>query len=142
MRRVWDRRVLVVITDGEDPYSRATLTDAVDLAQRTETTIFAISTKAGFSGAVPGVEMGQTKDAKDRDLVKLSEETGGAAFFTGDMLSLERSFTKIAKELRAQYLVTYRPTNDRYDGSYRRIDVKLASDRGDLRVRTKRGYKA
>ena len=142
MRSVSGRRVLVVITDGEDTYSRATLTDAVDLAQRTETTIFAISTKAGFSGAVPGVEMGQTKDAKDRDLVKLSEETGGAAFFTGDMLSLERSFTKIAKELRAQYLVTYRPTNDRYDGSYRRIDVKLASDRGDLRVRTKRGYKA
>ena len=142
MRSVSGRRVLVVITDGEDTYSRANLADAVDIAQRTETTIFAISTKAGFSGSVPGVEMGQSKDAKDRDLVKLSEETGGAAFFTGDMLSLERSFTKIAKELRAQYLVTYRPTNDRYDGSYRRIDVKLASDRGDLRVRTKRGYKA
>jgi len=82
------------------------------------------------------------KDAKDRELVKLAEETGGSAFFTGDMLSLERSFTKISKELRAQYLVTYRPTNDRYDGSYRRIDVRLAGSRGDLKVRTKRGYKA
>ena len=142
MRSVSGRRVLVVITDGEDTYSRALLGDAVDIAQRTETTIFAISTKAGFSSAVPGVEMGQVNDAKDRELLKLAEETGGTAFFTGDMLTLERSFTKIAKELRAQYLVTYKPTNDRYDGSYRRIDVKLASGRGDLKVRTKRGYKA
>jgi len=58
------------------------------------------------------------------------------------MLTLERAFTKISKELRAQYLVTYRPTNDNYDGSYRRIDVKLGNGRGDLKVRTKRGYKA
>jgi VWFA-related protein len=72
--------------------------------------------------------------------VKLSEETGGAAFFTGDMLSLERSFNKIAKELRSQYLLTYRPTNDRYDGSERHIEVRLV--RKDLKVRTKKGYKA
>ncbi len=142
MRSVSGRRVLVVITDGEDTYSRADLRDAIDIAQRTETTVYAISTKAGFSSTVPGVEMGEIKDAKDRDLVKLSEETGGTSFFTGDMLSLERSFTKIAKELRAQYLVTYRPTNDHYDGSYRRIDVKLGSGRGDLKVRPKHGYKA
>jgi Ca-activated chloride channel family protein len=142
MRSVSGRRVLVVVTDGEDTYSRAVLRDAVDIAQRTETTVFTISTKAGFSGAVPGVEMGQVKDASDRDMVKLSEETGGAAFFSGDMLTLERAFTKIAKELRSQYLITYRPTNDRYDGSYRRIDVKLAGGRGDLKVSTKKGYTA
>ncbi|HXD34288.1 MAG TPA: VWA domain-containing protein [Pyrinomonadaceae bacterium] len=142
MRSVSGRRVLVLITDGEDTYSRADLRDAIDIAQRTETTVYAISTKAGFSATVPGVEMGQVKDDRDKDLVKLAEETGGAAFFTGDMLSLERSFTKIAKELRAQYLVTYRPTNNDYDGSYRRIDVKLGNARGDLKVRTKRGYKA
>ena len=64
MRSVSGRRVLVVITDGEDTYSRADLRDAIDIAQRTETTIFAISTKAGFSSTVPGVEMGQVKDAE------------------------------------------------------------------------------
>ena len=142
LRSVSGRRVLVVITDGEDTYSRANLRDAIDIAQRTETTIFAISTKAGFLGTVPGVEAGQIKDQKDRDLVTLAEETGGVAFFTGDMLSLERSFSKISKELRAQYLVTYKPVNDRYDGSFRRIEVKLAESRGDLKVRTKHGYKA
>jgi VWFA-related protein len=142
LRSAGGRRVLVVITDGEDTYSRANLRDAIDIAQRTETTIFAISTKAGFLSAVPGVEVGQVKDKKDRDLVTLADETGGMAFFTGDMLSLERSFTKISKELRAQYLVTYKPVNDRYDGSFRKIDVKLAEGRKDLKVRTKHGYKA
>src|SRR5688572_10212853 len=107
LRSVAGRRVLVVITDGEDTYSRANIRDAIDIAQRTETTIFAISTKAGFAATVPGLEAGQVRDRKDSDLVKLAEETGGAAFFTGDMLSRERSFTRISKELRAQYLITY-----------------------------------
>ena len=86
--------------------------------------------------------MGEVKDKVDNTLVKLAEETGGVAFFTGDMLSLERSFTKINRELRAQYLVTYKPANDRYDGSFRRIEVRLSTDQGGLKVRTKQGYKA
>ncbi|HEY6230537.1 MAG TPA: VWA domain-containing protein [Pyrinomonadaceae bacterium] len=142
LRTVAGRRVLVVITDGEDTYSRASLRDAIDIAQRTETTIYAISTKAGFLSTVPGVEAGEVKDRKDRELTTLAEETGGVAFFTGDMLSLERSFNKISKELRAQYLVTYKPLNDHYDGSFRKIEVKLAEGRKDLKVRTKRGYTA
>ena len=142
MRTVQGRRTLVVITDGDDTYSRASISDAIDIAQRTETTIFAISTKAGFAGTVPGVEAGQVKDRKDKDLVKLCEETGGAAFFTGDMLALERSFSKISKELRTQYLITYKSTNDRYDGTYRRIDVKLTNGQDNLKLRTKRGYRA
>lgn len=142
LRTVAGRRVLVVITDGEDTYSRADIRDAIDIAQRTETTIYAISTKAGFISTVPGVEAGSIKDKKDRALQTLAEETGGMAFFTGDMLSLERSFNKISKELRAQYLVTYKPINDSYDGSFRKIDVKLSESRKDLKVRTKHGYKA
>jgi len=142
MRSAQGRRALVVITDGEDTYSRADINDAIDIAQRTETTLFAISTKAGLSSAVPGVESGQVKDRGDKDLDRLCEETGGMAFFTGDMLSLERSFSKIARELRSQYLITYRSTNDRYDGSYRRVDVKLTNGHENLKLRTKRGYKA
>src|SRR5690242_3099592 len=138
MRSVPGRRVLLLVTDGEDTYSRANIRDAIDIAQRTETTIFAISTKAGFLATVPGVEAGQVSDKKDKDLLTLAEETGGVAFFTGDMLSLERSFTKISKELRAQYLVTYNPANKNYDGSFRKIEVKLTQGRGDLKVRTDR----
>src|SRR5436853_5729534 len=127
MRSAQGRRALVVITDGDDTYSRADINDAIDIAQRTETTIFAISTKAGLTGAVPGVESGQVKDKGDKGLDRLCEETGGVAFFTGDMLALERSFSKIAKELRSQYLITYRPVNDHYDGSYRKVEVRLTT---------------
>ena len=142
MRSAQGRRALVIITDGDDTYSRADINDAIDIAQRTETTIFAISTKAGLSGSVPGVESGTVKDKGDRGLERLCDETGGMAFFTGDMLALERSFTKIARELRSQYLITYKPTNDRYDGSYRRVEVKFSSGRDNMKLRTKRGYKA
>ena len=142
LRTVPGRRVMVVITDGEDTFSHADIRDAISIAQRTETTVFAISTKAGFTSTVPGVEAGTVKDKKDHALTTLAEETGGAAFFTGDMLSLERAFNKISKELRAQYLVTYKPINDHYDGSFRKIDVRLAEGRKDLKVRTKHGYTA
>jgi Ca-activated chloride channel family protein len=142
LRNVSGKRVIVVITDGDDTYSRARLKDAIDIAQRTETMVFAISTKAGFSGVVPGVEAGQVKDAGDRELDRLCAETGGKAFFTGDRLALERSFTQVARELRSQYLLTYKPTRA-FDGSYRRIEVKLAdASRKGLEVRTRKGYKA
>src|SRR4028119_614459 len=85
LRNAPGRRVVVLITDGEDTFSRAELRDAIDIAQRTETTIFAISTKAGFLGTVPGVEAGSVKDKDDKMLTQLCEQTGGEAFFSGDM---------------------------------------------------------
>ena len=142
MRSAQGRRAMVIITDGDDTYSRADINDAIDIAQRTETTLFAISTKSGVAGTVPGVEAGSVKDKGDKGLDRMCDETGGAAFFTGDMLALERAFSKIAKELRTQYLITYRPTNDRYDGSERKIDVKLINGHESLKLRVKRGYKA
>ena len=144
LRNVPGRRVIVLITDGDDTFSRAELKDAIDIAQRTETTIFGISTKAGFLGTVPGVEAGTVKDKGDKYLTQLCEETGGEAFFTGDMLELERAFKKISEELRSQYIITYRPANQNYDGKDRKIEVRFADkDRGkDLKIRTKTSYRA
>ncbi|HEY9283627.1 MAG TPA: VWA domain-containing protein [Pyrinomonadaceae bacterium] len=141
MRGVTGRRVIVVITDGDDNASRAYLKDAIEMAQATETIVFAISTKAGLSGSVPGVEMGTPKDGGDRELERLAAETGGRAFFIGDRINLERAFSRVARELRSQYIVTYKPTRE-FDGTYRRIEVKLAGDRDGLKVRTRRGYTA
>jgi Ca-activated chloride channel homolog len=135
------RRALVVITDGDDTYSRATLDDAISIAQKTDTIIFAISTKGGFSGsAVPGVEAGTVKDSGDKQITRLAEDTGGRAFFTGDMLALERAFKRIGEELRSQYLLTYVPQGP-FDGSYRQIEVKLVNGDG-MKVNAKRGYTA
>jgi len=138
------RRVIVLITDGDDTFSRADLKDAIDIAQRTETTIFAISTKEGFLGAVPGVEAGTVKDKGDKYLVQLCEETGGEAFFTGDMLELERAFKKISEELRTQYIVTYLPKNQNYDGRERKIEVRFTDkEKADkYQIRTKKSYRA
>jgi VWFA-related protein len=142
LRTAPGRRAIVVITDGDDTYSRANLRDAIDMAQQTETLIFAISTKGGFSGTVPGVEAGQAADSGDKDLMKLCEETGGRAFFTGDSTALEEAFNRLANELRSQYVVTYKSTNERYDGQFRRIEVKLSESRDGMKVRTRRGYSA
>lgn len=136
------RHVIVMITDGADTYSRATMQDAIEIAQRTETSVYIISTKAGFGGSVPGVEAGMVADTGDKVIMKIAEETGGESFFTGNMLELEKAFTKIAKELRTQYVATYVPSNNRYDGSSRQIEVRLVNGGKDLKVRAKKGYKA
>jgi VWFA-related protein len=143
LRGVPGRRVIVIITDGDDTFSRADLKDAIDIAQRTETTIFGISTKAGFLGTVPGVEAGQVKDRGDKFLTQLCEQTGGQAFFTGDMLDLERSFKKISEELRSQYMITYRPANQSYDGRERKIEVRFKDkEKADkYKIRTKTNYR-
>jgi VWFA-related protein len=144
LRNAPGRRVIVVITDGDDTFSRAELKDAIDIAQRTETTIFAISTKAGFLGTVPGVDAGTVKDKGDKFLTQLCEDTGGEAFFTGDMIDLERSFKKISEELRSQYMITYRPTNQIYDGRERKVEVRFTdkSKDGDFKIRAKKSYRA
>ncbi len=144
LRSAPGRRVIVIITDGEDTFSKAELDDAIDIAQRTETTIFGISTKEGFLGSVPGVEAGQVKDKGDKLLEKLCEETGGKAFFTGDMLALERSFSEISKELKGQYILTYKPENQEYDGNIRKIEVRFRDKNLEkkYRIRTKKSYKA
>jgi Ca-activated chloride channel family protein len=144
LRSAPGRRVIVLITDGDDTFSRAELKDAVDIAQRTETTIFGISTKAGFLGSVPGVEAGTVKDKGDRYLTQICEETGGEAFFTGDMLELEKAFKKISEELRSQYIITYRPANQNYDGRERKIEVRFANKENTDRykIRTKSSYRA
>lgn len=144
LRNAPGRRVIVIITDGDDTFSRADLEDAIDIAQRTETTIFAISTKEGFLGSVPGVEAGTVKDQGDKYLERLCAETGGEAFFTGDMLALERAFKRVSEELSSQYIITYRPVNQEYDGKKRKIEVRFTDkEKGDkLRIRTKSEYRA
>ena len=143
LRNVPGRRVIVVITDGDDTFSRAELKDAIDIAQRTETTIFGISTKSGFLGTVPGVEAGTVRDRGDKLLAQLCEDTGGEVFFSGDMLELERAFKKISDELRTQYLITYKPADQNYDGRERKIEVRFADkEKGDTyRIRTKSSYR-
>jgi Ca-activated chloride channel family protein len=132
------RRAMVIITDGEDTVSERELKDAIQIAQRSETIVYVISTK---SGGMFGVQGGTVDRKEDKDLKKLAEETGGRAFFTAEVIELERSFSAIARELRSQYLIAYSPTNEKYDGKQRQIEVRLPGYK-NLKVRTKTGYLA
>lgn len=149
LRSVPGRKVIVVITDGDDTFSRADMNDVIDIAQRTETTIFAISTKGGFLGSVPGVEGGTTKDKGDKLLAELCESTGGTVFFPTNsskdqMLDLERAFKGISDELKGQYIITYKPANQELDGRTRKIEVRLnnAEKAKQYKIRTKASYRA
>ena len=132
------RRAIVIISDGEDTISEKDLKDAIDIAQRSETVIFVISTKAG---GFFGVQAGTVDRQEDKEIKRLAEDTGGRAFFTAQVLELERSFTRIAIELRSQYILSYSPSNEKFDGKFRTIDIRLANHK-DYRIRAKKGYSA
>jgi Ca-activated chloride channel homolog len=132
------RRVIVLITDGEDTASEHSLEDAIKIALKTETIVFVISNKAsGFFG----VQGGQVDSSEDKYLKRLAEETGGSSAFTGTVIELEKTFSRIDKELRSQYLIVYEPSNDDFNGKMREVEVKLPGKK-DLRIRTRKGYPA
>ncbi len=132
------RRVLVLVSDGEDTASERTVEEVIELAQRTEVIIYSVGTMhaGGF-----GVTMGLTDAPGMKELRRLAEETGGRAFFPEKILDLERNFSDISVELRSQYYLFYVSSNQNRDGRFRKIEVRIPT-RKDLRVRTRRGYKA
>jgi VWFA-related protein len=126
------RRIVVLLTDGDDNSSRVSLTETLEAAQRNDVTIYAISTNsAAFFGS-------REQERGDKTLKKLSEETGGKPFFPLKIQDLSSSFLDIHDELRSQYQIGYRPTNAKQDGTFRRIRVDLADRRYKARART--GY--
>jgi Ca-activated chloride channel homolog len=132
------RRVIVLITDGEDTASEHTLEQTINIALKTETTVFVISNKAsGFFG----VQGGQVDSSEDKYLKRLAEETGGSAAFSGTVIELEKLFSRINKELRSQYMIVYSPSNDNYNGKMREIDMKLPGKK-DLQINTRKRYPA
>ncbi len=132
------RRIVVLISDGEDTASERTLEEVIDLAQAREVVIYAIGTAqaGGF-----GVSMGMVDAPGMKELRRLAEETGGRAFFPSKILDLERNFSDINQELRSQYYLFYVSSNQNRDGRFRKIEVRLPN-RKDLRARARRGYRA
>ena len=121
------RKAIVVVSDGEDNQSEVTKAQAIEMAQRAEVIIYAISTDD--SGLVM---------RGDRVLEQLAEATGGRAFFPFKMKDITRSFAAIEDELRSQYIVSYKPADFDADGRYRTIEI--SSLKKDLQVRARKGY--
>ena len=133
------RRVIVVISDGNDNLSDHALSDAIDAAIRSEAAVFAISTNTDWLAIDDASRPSKYGlEAGDKVLQQFAEQTGGHAFFPYRVDDLARSFLDIGTELRSQYFIAYAPVDPPPGGQYRRIDVQT-SQKG-LTVRTRKGY--
>lgn len=129
------RKVLILLTDGQDQGSKESLKSALEAAQRADVMVYSIDivdrafyglTNIGFRG--------------DSVLKSLSEDTGGEVIRVTRKTDAAAAFQEIADELRTQYLLGYTPTNTTRDGTFRRIRVRVQD--GDYRVQARRGYYA
>jgi VWFA-related protein len=128
------RKAIVILSDGEDQSSKLTFDQALEMALKAEATIFSISVnRGGFFG------VGDTKNG-DRVLKQLADETGGRAYFPFKVEDLDDSFRQINQELRSQYNIGYLSSNTRRDGTYRKVEIKIA-EKG-LRLSYRKGYYA
>ena len=121
------RKAMILVSDGDDDYSRATEDDAIKMCQRAETIVYTISTNTGPS-----------RDKGDDVLLRISDATGGRAFFPKRIDDVSEGFLNIEAELRSQYSLVYVPANFKQDGSFRTIYLQCLDPR--YTVRAKKGY--
>jgi Ca-activated chloride channel homolog len=140
------RRVMILISDGEDNLSTHTRSEAIEMAQRTSVVIYTISTSTEWvSLDDPSNE--RTGNRKyhltegDKILADLAEETGGRAFFPYHVDDLDQSFQDIGEELRNQYSLAYNPSNHTLDGRYHNIRIDVPDHKG-YQVRARKGFYA
>ncbi|HEX4998412.1 MAG TPA: VWA domain-containing protein [Terriglobia bacterium] len=132
------RRVIVLISDGDDNFSRTKLPEVLETLQLSDVVVYAISTNSNFFlGAA-------TPNDGDKNLRKLADETGGQVFLPEREKDLLESFDRIKQDLRSLYTIGYKPSNEVADGTFRkiRIDVTGKKDYKDFRVNHRKGYYA
>lgn len=126
------RRAIILLTDGVNTYGQKRLDDAVQAAQKAEAVIYAIGIGDRY---YDGVDTGVLK--------KVTERTGGRAYFPRDEEDLRDAFRQIQEEMRSQYLIAYEPTNSKKDGTYRSIEIQLVNPqlaREKVKVTHRQGY--
>jgi VWFA-related protein len=126
------RRAIILLSDGVNTFGSKKFDDAVQAALRSEAIIYSIGVGDEFYG---GVDEGVLK--------RLSERTGGRAFFPRDETELRKAFVQIQTEMRSQYLIAYEPTNQKRDGSYRKIQIQVVNpelNKQKVAVTHRQGY--
>ena len=127
------RQAIIVFSDGEDTSSLVSFDEVLDLAKRSETSIYTIALRGADT---------QTRGFREAEFIlrQLAQETGGRAFFPAKVEDLNGVYAQIADELASQYTIGYTSRNARRDGAWRRIVVQVLKP--NLTPRTKRGYYA
>lgn len=139
MRSEVGRKVIVVITDGVDEGSRLNLRQAVEAAQKADAVIYSIDySDAGAYGYGPFGHM--SVGGGESSLHQMSDETGGHVYRVDRKHTLDLVFKELQDEMRSQYSLAYTPVNDVKDGSYRKLEIKLANK--DLKAQARKGYYA
>lgn len=129
-----NRKVIVIVSDGADTVSDSTFDEALRAAQSTDCQIFAVRT--GLSDNTNLRDL-----AAERRLEDFTAQTGGAVYVPRTTSDLDSAFTQIAADLAQQYVLSYYPTDERRDGRFRQINLRIVA-RAGLRIRTRRGYYA
>jgi VWFA-related protein len=126
-----DKRVLLVVTDGEDNASRESLEQAIRRLQKENgPTVYTI-----------GLLGGERQKRARRALSALAENTGGISYFPKDLSEVDDISREVAHDIRNQYIIGYKPSNGKQDTGYRTVRVEAkAPGHGKLFVRTKTGY--
>lgn len=135
-----DKRVLLVVTDGDDDASRKTLEYTVKASQESDAAIYAIGV---FSDDDRKNDKKMVRHSK-KVLQQLAEATGGMAYFPDSLDQVTPTCEQVARDIRNQYTIGYYPTNNAKDGTFRTVNVQLipAHGRGKLNVRSRTGYYA
>ena len=129
------RKIMLLYTDGGDTRSVLRLTELLDLLKASDATVYVVGQLEHQSQS--------SKIAQRSVLQQIAEATGGLAFFPQSVKSLETVYEKVIAEIRAQYTLGYLSTNDKLDGGWRKVDVRVVrKDGGDYRVRSRKGYYA
>ncbi len=121
------RKVIILVSDGDDNYSRALESDAIKMCQRADTIVYAIST-----------DTSPTRGKGGDVLQTIAAATGGKAYFPIKLEDVSVSFHEIEEELRSQYSLEYTPANLKLDGSFRTILLRAMNNK--YQVRAKTGY--
>jgi VWFA-related protein len=131
------RKVLVLITDGEDQGSRYKIAQAIEAAQRADAIIYGFYyvDRAFYYGH--GMVFGGVSDS---ELRRMSEETGGHNFHVDRKMTLQDAFNELQNEMRSQYAIGYTSTNANKDGTFRKIEIK--TNNKDWKVQARKGYYA
>ena len=129
------RKVLLLYTDGEDTRSRMRFGETLDLVKASDVTVYAI----GFQKHLRA----SARMMQRLRLQQIVEETGGICFFPGSVDELDEIYERIKREITGRYFIGYASTDERTDGTWRRVEINLKNGRPDLNgvnVRTRRGY--